>query len=200
MNIEKIREALEECRNQIEVPGTTYPKVVAAIAELDKAQPGKVDKLIEAGDAIASEVEGRQSIERMMSEQFDLSKDARESHAIRAERMRRRLAAWTSAKSITAQTAKVLTDEAVKDEAVKRYGPALYKPGDPRHDMQSVIVFYSCYEWLRDNGYLAPAPVDIERIVGVVDVWMREADENGNYFTRNHLRERLANTLTPKKP
>lgn len=57
-----------------------------------------------------------------------------------------------------AQSAKVLTDEAVKDEAVKRYGPALYKPGDPRHDMQSVIVFYSCYEWLRDNGYLAPSP------------------------------------------
>lgn len=40
MNIEKIREALEECRNQIEVPGTTYQNVLAALAELDKAPVG----------------------------------------------------------------------------------------------------------------------------------------------------------------
>lgn len=58
-----------------------------------------INQIIKAGDSIASEVESRQSTERMMSEQFDLSKDQRDSHAIRAERMRRRLAAWTSAKS-----------------------------------------------------------------------------------------------------
>lgn len=65
---------------------------------------------------------------------------------------------------------KVLTEDAAKDEALKRYGPALYKPGDPRHDMQSTIVFYACYEWLRDNGYLAPAAgMTVEETDAIID-------------------------------
>ena len=50
-----------------------------------------------------------------------------------------------------------VSDDAAKDEAVKRYGPAFYMPGDPRHDMQTTVAFYSCYEWLRDMNYLKPS-------------------------------------------
>ena len=52
------------------------------------------------------------------------------------------------------QPRKWLTDEEAKEEAVRRYGHALYHPGDFRHDTQPTIAFYKAYEWLRDNGYL----------------------------------------------
>lgn len=76
-----------------------YYESLITTGKLRVVEEDAINQIIKAGDSIASEVESRQSTERMMSEQFDLSKDQRDSHAIRAERMRRRLAAWTSAKS-----------------------------------------------------------------------------------------------------
>lgn len=94
---------------------------------------------------------------------------------------------------------KVLTDDAAVEEAVRRYGPALYLPGDIRHDMQTTVAFYACYEWLRDNGCLAPAPgLTVEEVIDVVDEWMREPDENGDYFKRDNRRARLTAALTTK--
>jgi hypothetical protein len=83
-----------------------------------------LEELIKAADLIASEVHSRQSIELMMSQEVDLSKDQRDSHATRAERMRRRLDAWTAAKSGLAVLDKypmVLTVNEAYEAACKAY-------------------------------------------------------------------------------
>jgi hypothetical protein len=153
----KVIEALNECRNQIEVPGSTYPKVQAALAILqaakDRPQPA-ADRLIEAGDAMVA------AINKVAYDVGGLT------------------SVWHAAKSAApAQQAKRLTDEEIGRVALTLYPPDEVNDGCPWYGHRRAIEDTACkvaLRYARDNGYLGG--LTVEEVMEVVTNALEDHD------------------------